>query len=64
MVILRTQNKITDFFMILAWASPFKLAYVAAGFAQQNCLHNVIIIIIHGQPWRHVPFLSCEYRCN
>ena len=25
MVILRSQNKITDFFMILAWASPFKL---------------------------------------
>ena len=24
MVRLRTQNKITDFFMILAWASPFK----------------------------------------
>ena len=24
MVILRSQNKITDFFMILAWASPFK----------------------------------------
>ena len=24
MVILRNQNKITDFFMILAWASPFK----------------------------------------
>ena len=24
MVILRTRNKITDFFMILAWASPFK----------------------------------------
>ena len=23
MVILRTQNKITDFLMILAWASPF-----------------------------------------
>ena len=23
MVILRSQNKITDFFMILAWASPF-----------------------------------------
>ena len=23
MVILRTQNKIIDFFMILAWASPF-----------------------------------------
>ena len=25
MVILRTQNKITDFLMILAWASPFKI---------------------------------------
>ena len=24
MVILISQNKITDFFMILAWASPFK----------------------------------------
>ena len=24
MVILRGQNKITDFLMILAWASPFK----------------------------------------
>ena len=25
MVILRSQYKITDFFMILAWASPFKI---------------------------------------
>ena len=25
MVILRTRNKITDFFMISAWASPFKI---------------------------------------
>ena len=25
MVILGSQNKITDFFMILAWASPFKV---------------------------------------
>ena len=25
MVILRTRNKITDFFMILAWASPFNI---------------------------------------
>ena len=28
MVILRTRNKITDFFMILAWASPFKIFWV------------------------------------
>ena len=26
MVILRTRNKITDFLMILAWASPFKIS--------------------------------------
>ena len=26
MVILRTRNKITDFLMILAWASPFNTA--------------------------------------
>ena len=30
MVILRSQNKITDFFMILAWASPFNCYYVVA----------------------------------
>ena len=28
MVILRSQNKITDFFMILAWASPFKPMFI------------------------------------
>ena len=28
MVILRTRNKITDFLMILAWASPLKLSLV------------------------------------
>ena len=27
MVILRTRNKITDFLMILAWASPFKASF-------------------------------------
>ena len=29
MVILRTRNKITEFLMILAWASPFKLACIS-----------------------------------
>ena len=29
MVILRSQDKITDFSMILAWASPFKFTYHA-----------------------------------
>ena len=28
MVILRSQNEITDFLMILAWASPFKHQYL------------------------------------
>ena len=30
MVILRTRNKITDFFMILGWASPFNTAAALA----------------------------------
>ena len=28
MVLLRTRNKITDFLMILAWASPFNLQLI------------------------------------
>ena len=28
MVLLKSQNKITDFLMILAWASPFKLNFI------------------------------------
>ena len=30
MVILRTRNKITDFLMILAWASPFNETHPGA----------------------------------
>ena len=30
MVILRTRNKITDFFMILAWASPFNVFQITS----------------------------------
>ena len=33
MVILRSQNKITDFLMILAWASPFNIACVGGATA-------------------------------
>ena len=40
MVILRTQNKITDFFMILAWASPFK--YLCYGYI------NILILTAQG----------------
>ena len=28
MVILMSQNKLSDFFMILAWASPFNFALI------------------------------------
>ena len=31
MVILRTRNKITDFLMILAWASPFNYRFCGTG---------------------------------
>ena len=39
MVILRSQNKITDFLMILAWASPFNIHI--------NSLYIYIYFIIH-----------------
>ena len=36
MVILRSQNKITDFLMILAWASPFKSYWFTGGEADRT----------------------------
>ena len=43
MVILRTRNKITDFLMILAWASPFKLIILnlilISTVIQLKCIH-------------------------
>ena len=41
MVILGTRNKITDFFMILAWASPFKLD-------NNNTHFHGVITLIYG----------------
>ena len=43
MVILRTQNKITDFFMILAWASPFKQHVCLLA---ENFTGNVTFLIV------------------
>ena len=34
MVILRTRNKITDFLMILAWASPFNVGPLSVTLVQ------------------------------
>ena len=48
MVILRTRNKITDFLMILAWASPFNNP-------TQNCLNQ--ILIRSGSSWTYVVLL-------
>ena len=49
MVILRTRNKITDFLMILAWASPFKLIlefyYMANGLTFE--ILNIILRIYY-----------------
>ena len=52
MVILRTQNKITDFFMILAWASPFKthifIYRLIYGTDKQMCyVRNVVLLVIY-----------------
>ena len=56
MVILRNRYKITDFLLILAWASPFNNP-------TQNCLNQ--IIIRSGSSWTYVILLiwdvSLEY---
>ena len=38
MVILRTRNKITDFLMILAWASPFNAMITSYVYQKQTSL--------------------------
>ena len=43
MVILRTRNKITDFLMILAWASPFNVSILP------SVVLNVLFWIFHKQ---------------
>ena len=42
MVILRSQNKITDFFMFLAWASPF---IAGAGFRRNLSIVEIKITL-------------------
>ena len=49
MVILGRQNEITDFLMILAWASPFKDKYIEkvekANSTTPNLFYTTAIII-------------------
>ena len=47
MVILRTRNKITDFLMILAWASPFNVK--KAVYTLLTCLNNLTDIVLKTQ---------------
>ena len=54
MVILRTRNKITDFFMILAWASPFKglnlygPTVVGSNFTKlNNILYKIVGLLLY-----------------
>ena len=48
MVILRTRNKITDFFMILAWASPFNISPTSSHLHPiqvENCDSNSWLVV-------------------
>ena len=48
MVILKSQNKITDFLMILAWASPFNSSFTKFAFMRNpHCVHASIVMEIH-----------------
>ena len=46
MVILRNQNKITDFLMILAWASPFNMFKYL--FYESLTFRNILILSVPG----------------
>ena len=43
MVILRSQNKITDFLMILAWASPFNM--ICNGYSCECDMGNTAFVL-------------------
>ena len=61
MVILRSQNKITDFLMILAWASPFNKDTPSRFLAKMFIFVLVprkICLIIH--PTDYVVYLAVE----
>ena len=52
MAILKSKNKITDFFMILAWASPFKYQskLITSPLSRREK---------HAREWRTVADLEC-----
>ena len=53
MVILRTRNKITDFFMILAWASPFKVPIGILDIVDEQTTDNA--------PWQKLIWALTEW---
>ena len=48
MVILRSQNKITDFLIILAWASPFNYLRYIVTCITSSAGHGSSILLCHG----------------
>ena len=44
MVILKTLNKITDFLMILAWASPFNRSPIVTARYATSTAHSLLCI--------------------
>ena len=63
MVILRTRNKITDFLMILAWASPFNVGVGVSNingtdfFSDTGC--DLYLSPAHTVIWQHVQISNC-----
>ena len=50
MVILRSQNKITDFLKILAWASPFNLLIDYTIYFEWHIILTYIFLLSHISP--------------
>ena len=60
MVILRNRNKITDFLMILAWASPFNAKFY---WRKQDVLNTCVMSVSFVHPPRQMRVLN-KYKCN
>ena len=54
MVILRTRNKITDFLMILAWASPFNIVFAI--------ISNIFLYVSCVSMTMYVCMYACVYE--
>ena len=60
MVILRSQNKITDFLMILAWASPFNMRNIWK--SRPDTRETIIGVVLCALRWCRVKDVKLKHH--